>query len=253
MINAVLVQFRQIEPVYRKYPFIKTEEQVERVLKKADELKGIVIYSIVSDQLREWIRKRQHSLNIYAIDLLGPIIDKIRMQWNLVPLLKPGLFRRVEETSLQLAEAVDFTLKHDDGQGIRDIGRADLLIFGVSRTSKTPTSLYLACNYGLKVANIPIVLGIRPPEKVFRLKKPKFGFTISAERLSYIRRRRVKYVEGIDYSDLSYIREELSYSNRLFCELEGIEVIDVTHASIEEVANTIVESNRLRLKRKGVY
>ena len=126
-------------------------------------------------------------------------------------LFRPGLLRTVGEESIRVAEAIDFTLKHDDGQGIDDIGRADLILLGVSRTSKTPTSLYLSCNYSLKVANVPIVPEIPLPKKIFTLKRRKIGFTIAPEWLASIRMKRLKYAGPMDYTDLKRIRNELAH------------------------------------------
>jgi regulator of PEP synthase PpsR (kinase-PPPase family) len=197
-----------------------------------------------------WVRREKRTTDIYAIDLLGPILDRIRKQWDMIPLLEPGLLRGVGEESLRLAEAIDFTLKHDDGLGVETMQMADMLIMGVSRTSKTPTSLYLSCNYGLKVANVPIVLNARPPEKVFALPKvQKIGFTISPERLAFIRQKRIKHVAGMDYYlDAAQIRDELAYSRRMMNQIKGLEVIDVTFSSIEEVVGRIME---LRQERGG--
>jgi regulator of PEP synthase PpsR (kinase-PPPase family) len=243
VINAVLVQFEDIMPVFKKFPFIRTKEQIKVILKQAHEVKGVVIYSLVSRELRSWIRKEKRTMDIHAFDLLGPILDRIRKEWDLTPLLEPGLLRGIGEESLRLAEAIDFTLKHDDGLGQETLHMADLLIMGVSRTSKTPTSIYLSCNHGLKVANIPIVLDMRPPEKVFALHKvQKIGFTISPERLAFIRQKRMKNVDGMDYYlDISDIRNELAYSRRMMNQVKGLEVIDVTYSSIEEVVGRIME------------
>jgi regulator of PEP synthase PpsR (kinase-PPPase family) len=242
VINAVLVQFKDLVPVFKKFPFIRTKEQIKAILIQAHEVKGVVIYSLVSQQLRAWVRKEKRLMDIYALDLLGPILDRIRKQWDLTPLLEPGLLRGIGEESLRLAESIDFTLKHDDGQGVETLEKADLLILGVSRTSKTPTSIYLSCNEGLKVANVPLILDMRPPDKVFTLTKvQKIGFTISPERLAFIRQKRVKY-GGMDYYlDETKIRDELAYSRRIFNQIKGLELIDVTSSSIEEVASKIVE------------
>ncbi len=246
VINAVLVQFKDVKPVFKKFPYIKTKEQINAILDQAHAVQGIVIYSLVSQDLRAWIRREQREMDIYAIDLLGPIIDRIRKMWDLIPILEPGLLRGIGEESLRLAEAIDYTLRHDDGQGVETLGRADVIILGVSRTSKTPTSLYLSCNHGLKVANVPIILGVKPPDKIFTLKAPKIGFTIELERLAFIRRKRLKYAETGDYHDVSHIREELDYSERIFGRIPGLQVIDVTHSSIEDVANRIMEERQER-------
>jgi regulator of PEP synthase PpsR (kinase-PPPase family) len=253
VINAVLVQFKDIVPVFKKFPFIRTKEQIKAILDQAHEVKGVVIYSLVSQGLRAWIRKEKRTMDISAFDLLGPILDRIRKQWDLTPLLEPGLLRGIGEESLRLAEAIDFTLRHDDGLGQETLQMADLLIMGVSRTSKTPTSLYLSCNHGLKVANIPIVLDVRPPEKVFALPRiQKIGFTISPERLAFIRQKRMKNVEGMDYYlDISDIRNELAYSRRIMNQVKGLEVIDVTYSSIEEVVGRIMEIRQEEVSRKS--
>jgi hypothetical protein len=249
VINAVLVQFKDLVPVFKKFPFIRTKEQIKAILNQAHEVKGVVIYSLVSQELRACVRKEKRTMGIYAFDLLGPILDRIRKQWDLTPLLEPGLLRGIGEESLRLAESIDFTLKHDDGQGVETLEKADLLILGVSRTSKTPTSLYLSCNDGLKVANVPIILDIRPPDKVFKLSKiQKIGLTILPDRLAFIRQKRMKYGDVGYYIDETKIREELAYSRRIFNQIKMLEVIDVTYSSIEEVANKIIE---IRQERRG--
>jgi regulator of PEP synthase PpsR (kinase-PPPase family) len=249
VISAVLVQFKEIEPTFKKFPYIKTKEQINAILTQAEAVKGIVIYSLVSQELRAWIRREKRKMDIYTIDLLGPLLDRMRKLWNLNPLLSPGLLRGIGEESIRLAESIDFTLKHDDGQGIDTLDKADLIIIGVSRTSKTPTSLYLSCNNDLKVANVPIIQDIKPPNKVFTLKILKIGFTISPERLAFIRQKRLKYAGSIDYTDLTRIKKELEYSHRIFTQIKGLQIIDVTNSSIEEIANKIIEGKPEILNR----
>jgi hypothetical protein len=241
VIGAVLVQFEEINPVFKKYPYIQTKEQIETVLGRAQSSQGLVIYSLVSEELREWIKKEQRKFNVLAIDLLGPILERIQKLWKLIPVLRPGIFRGIEEESLKLAEAIDYTLKHDDGLGLETLDQADLLILGVSRTSKTPTSLYLSCNKGLKVANVPLILTVEPPPMIYSLPLKKVGLTIQPERLASLRRTRLKYAPSLDYTRLSYIRQELDYCHRIFDKIEGLEVIDVSNTSIEETARTILD------------
>jgi len=240
VISAVLVQFKQIKPIFKRFPYIKTKEQIESILARAERLEAIVIYSFVTRELSRWIVKRNRKNEVYAIDLLGPLLEQMGRRWNMIPAFRPGLLGSIGDESIRAAESVDFTLRHDDGQGIATLGRADLIIIGVSRTSKTPTSLYLSCNNNLKVANVPIILGIEPPKKLFTLKRRRIGLTIAPERLAFIRGKRLKYVEPTDYTDMRLIREELAYSDRIFNRIDGIDVIDVTNMSIEEVANQIV-------------
>ncbi len=244
MINAVLVQFKEIKPIFKKFPYIKTKEQIKAILTKAEEVQGIVIYSLVLQELRNWLRTEKRKINVYTIDLLGPIMDRIGRLWNLNPEFIPGLWRGIGEESIRLAESIDFTLKHDDGQGIETLEKADLILLGVSRTSKTPTSLYLSCNNNLKVANVPIILGMKLPNKVFKAKNQRIGFTISSERLAFIRQKRLKYTESSDYTDILQIRKELGYSHQIFSQIKGLQIIDVTNSSIEEIANKVIEGRR---------
>jgi hypothetical protein len=245
VISAVLIQFKEIEPVFKKFPYIKTKEQVQAILQQAEEAKGIVIYSLLSQEFRSYLRKETRKLNIFSIDIMGPLLGRIGRMWDLIPTFNPGRLKRVGEESIRLAESIEFTLKHDDGQGSDTIDDADLLLLGVSRTSKTPTSLYLSCNSNLKVANIPIILDIKPPDKVFSVNTiQKVGLTIAPERLAFIRERRMKYAGLTDYLDVVYIKKELEYSHRIFSRIKDIQVIDVTNSSIEEVANKIVENRQ---------
>jgi regulator of PEP synthase PpsR (kinase-PPPase family) len=234
VISAVLVQFKLVTPTFQRYPYIKTKEQIERVLARAEDLEAIVIYSLVSQELRTWIRTEQKKRDVYAIDVLGPLLERMGKLWNMIPDFRPGLLEGLGE------ESIDFTLKHDDGQGIETLGRADLIILGVSRTSKTPTSLYLSCNHSLKVANVPIIPNVQPPKKIFTLKRRKVGLTISSERLAFIRQKRLRYAGATDYTDMTSIRKELAHSHGIFKQIEGLEVVDVTNSSIEEIANNII-------------
>jgi len=241
VISAVLLQFKEVDPVFKKFPYIKTKEQIRTIIDQAEAAQGIVIYSLVSEELRVWIRRETRKVNLFAVDILGPHLESIAKMWNLIPTFIPGRRRRVSEESIRLAEAIDFTLKHDDGQGIDTIQDADIILFGVSRTSKTPTSLYLSCNFTLKVANVPLIDGIKPPEGIFDLTMQKVGLMIEPERLAFIREKRMKYAAARHYLDIAHIQRELEYSQKIFHQIPGIQIIDVTHSSIEEVANKIIE------------
>ena len=240
VINAVLVQFKKIEPVFRKFNFVKTEEQIEDILSEAEKLDAIVIYSLVSKKLRTWIRPQMRKKGLYRIDLLGPLLIRMERLWNMMPSFRPGLLTGLTEESLRLAEAIDYTLKHDDGQGLETLEEADIIILGISRTSKTPTSFYLSCNHELKVANIPIIKNVPLPENVFTFKKKKVGFTIAPKTAAMIRHKRFLYAGESDYADIEYIKEELIYSHKIFRQIKGLQVIDVSNASIEEVAEKII-------------
>lgn len=248
--SAVLAQFKEIEPVFKKIPYIKTREQIKAILEQAEAVKGIVVYSLVSQDLRSWMRREKRKVNISVIDVLGPLLDRFGRMWNLIPAFSPGLMKRVGEESIRLAESIDFTLRHDDGQGTDTLEHADIILIGVSRTSKTPTSLYLSCNNNMKVANIPVIEGMKPPENFFTLTVQKVGLTIAPERLAFIRERRLKYAGDTDYLDISHIKKEIEYSRRIFNEIENLQIIDVTNSSIEEVANKIIDSRQEDVSKK---
>jgi regulator of PEP synthase PpsR (kinase-PPPase family) len=240
VINAVLVQFTQIQPVFKKFSHVKTKKQIEDILAKAEELDAIVIYSIVSKELRSWIRPQMRKKGLHRIDLLGPLLVRMERLWNIIPAFRPGLLDGLTADSLRLAESIDYTLKHDDGQGLETLGEADIIILGISRTSKTPTSFYLSCNHGMKVANIPIIKDVPLPDEIFVLKKRKVGFTISPKKAAIIRQKRFLYNGETNYADVEYIREELLYSHKIFRKIKGLQVIDVTNSSIEEVVEKII-------------
>ncbi len=251
VISAVLVQFKQIKPIFKRFPYIKTKEQIETILARAEKLQAIVIYSLVSQKLRTWIYAEKRKRNVYNIDLLGPLLERVGRLWNMIPAFVPGLLKGLGEESFRLAESIDFTLKHDDGQGIETLRKADLIIIGVSRTSKTPTSLYLSCNNNVKVANVPIILDVQPPKKIFTLKRPKVGFTIAPQKLAFIRQKRLDYAGSTDYTDIASIRRELNYSHEIFGQINDLQVIDVTNSSIEEIARKVIEGARPALSHKS--
>ena len=240
VIKAALLQFKDIEPRYQRQPYIEHTAQIDDILQQAEQTDGVIIYSLVSRRLREYLKKCRKRKNVYAIDLLGPLLKRIERQWNVMPTQQPGLLDPVGEASLRLAEAIEFTLKHDDGLGMATLQDADLLILGVSRTSKTPTSLYLSCNSGLRVANFPILLDVEPPGPILRVNVRKVGFTIMPEKVARIRSRRNILKGPSDYTDIDVIRREITFSHRIFRRIPGLQIIDVTNRSIEEIADQII-------------
>lgn len=240
VITAALVQFKQIDPTFKRIPYIKTKDHIDHILARAEKLDAIVIYSLVSPELRDWISGQKRKTGLYTIDLLGPLLNRLARLWGMIPLLRPGLLDDSTAESLRLAESIDYTLKHDDGQCIETLGEADIIIIGVSRTSKTPTSLYLSCNHNLKVANVPIVKDVPPPKQLFTISKRKVGFKISPKQVAAIRRKRLLYTGKSDYADIESIREELLYSYKIFRRINDLQVIDVTNSSIEEIAGKII-------------
>lgn len=240
VIKAVLVQFPDIEPQMRRLPNVRTKNEITEILDRAEGVHGTVIYSLVSGELRDFIKREGKRRKLILFDLLGPLLGQMRRLFNLIPVSTPGLLAHVQEESLRIAQAIEFTLRHDDGLGVDTLDEADLIILGVSRSSKTPTSIYLACNHLRKVANIPIVPDGELPQQIYRTRVPKVGFTIDPERLAEIRKVRIKNLPG--YTDLRHILMEVERSREIFRRLPGIQILDVTYLSIEEIAGRIMES-----------
>jgi regulator of PEP synthase PpsR (kinase-PPPase family) len=242
--SAALAQFRQVEPIFKRFPNVRTEEQIKDILENAEKLEAFVIYSLASQEMRRFFRAEKKKKNVRAMDLLGPLLRRMVKIWNVVPIFRPGIFKGIDEESARLAESINFTLKHDDGQRIETLDEAELIILGISRTSKTPTSLYIACNYNLKVANFPIIEGEQPPKSILTLQCRKVGFTISPARVSSLRQERLRYLESTDYTEIESIRRELKYSQKIFRDIQGLKVLDVTNKSIEEIATEIMENGQ---------
>jgi regulator of PEP synthase PpsR (kinase-PPPase family) len=241
--RAALVQFhKRYETTFVRHAFLKTNKQLSRVIDIAEKQNGVVAYSVVHNSLRQWLDYERGRRSIPIVDILGPLLEEVGKRYGMKPVLDRALLRRVlGDASFSLAESIDYTLRHDDGMGWETLGKADIILMGVSRTSKTPTSLYISCNHNQKVANIPLVLGVKPPSKVFQLKQPHIvGLTISPDKLVLIRRRRFKDTVVGGYTDPYTITRELAYAQEIFSRIKRIRVIDVTDRPIEEAASMIM-------------
>jgi regulator of PEP synthase PpsR (kinase-PPPase family) len=221
---------------------VRTEKQLARVLKEVEQAPGIVLYTVVKKELVTEIERCCRELKVPCLHVLEPIMQVFESylgapQTPIIAgqhLLDAEYFGRID--------ALNFAMAHDDGQLPQDLNRADIIILGISRTSKTPTSIYLA-QRGYKTANLPLVPGIAPPAS---LSQPHTAFVVglvaSAERIAEIRRNRVQLIGDRnldDYVDRTQIAEEIQYSRRL-CARHGWPVIDVTRRSVEETAATII-------------
>jgi regulator of PEP synthase PpsR (kinase-PPPase family) len=242
MAKAAAVQYAQVRAVEHVHPLVRTHKQLERVLKEVEQAPGIVLYTVVKKELIEEIERRCRELNVPSLHVLKPIMQIFESylgapQTPIVAgqhLVDADYFRRID--------ALNFAMHHDDGQLPQDLNAADIILLGISRTSKTPTSIYLA-QRGYKTANLPLVPGIELPEA---LTRPHTAFVVglvaSAERIAEIRRNRVHLLADRnldDYVDRTQITNEIAYSRRL-CTKHGWPVIDVTRRSVEETAATII-------------
>jgi len=241
--RACLAQFENIETTEHLWNMIRAEEQAKAVIAAIKENPGFVLYTIVNDDIRNLLEEGCRRLQVPCIAILDPIIAELGAHLDAEIHAQPGRQHVMDAEYFARIEAMQFVLSHDDGQSTRDIDNADVVLLGVSRTSKTPTSIYLA-NRGIKTANIPIVPGVALPAEVFTANGPLIvGLTKDPKRLVEIRRQRLKLLdqdEETDYVDLEKVSNEINEARRLFTK-HNWPVINVSRKSIEETAATIIQ------------
>jgi len=242
VLQATLVQFGQKNIVVERFPKVLKKTQIREIVQRASKSKGLIAYTLVTPELRNEIVIQANQYNLPTVDLLGPLLTSLSNFLASPPEAKPGLLSELDHKYFKKIDAVGFAVKHDDGHRVRDLNEADLVITGVSRTSKTPLSIYLAYNKGLLVANIPLILGIAPPEELFKIDQSRIvGLTINPELLIKLRESRLAQLThpDIDYADPKHIVTELNYSHRIFQQNPTWPIIDITGKAIEEIANEI--------------
>jgi regulator of PEP synthase PpsR (kinase-PPPase family) len=243
VVKACLAQFDRVEAEQHFWPLIRTQKQLLGAVEGIRRHPGLVLYTLVDDGLSKAAEKHCQSLGVPAISILHPVLHLMSSYFGMQSLAEPGLQHKLNEEYFARMDAVDYALHHDDGQkSDRDLEQADVILVGVSRTSKTPTCIYLA-NRGVKAANVPYVPGIPFPDKVLELKKPLFvGLTATPERLIDIRRNRLQQLGELretDYLDTEHVHDEVKEARRFYGK-RGWPVIDVTRRSIEETAAEII-------------
>jgi regulator of PEP synthase PpsR (kinase-PPPase family) len=243
--RAVLAQFDDIHPIERFWPMVRTEKQLDRALDDLKEHPGPVFYTVIDSKLRARLEDRCRSMAIPCMAVLDPMLRGMAAFIGQAPRGIPGLQHKLDDAYFERIDAVDFALDYDDGQDLKGLSEADVILVGVSRTSKTPTCIFLA-RRGIKAANIPLALEVPFPEEVTAHKKPLFvGLTESPERLVHLRRTRLQAGEGDaryqdnSYLDLERVEDEIKMARRLFSK-HGWPVIDVTRRSVEETAAEIM-------------
>ncbi len=242
--RACLAQFDGIVPIERFWPMIRSEAQLDRAIDDIRENPGPVLYTLVDKKLRKKLEKVGQELHIPCMPVLDPLLRTMSSYLGLPRKGIPGLQHALDEAYFKRIDAVDFALQYDDGQDLDGLDDADVILVGVSRTSKTPTCIYLA-RRGVKAANIPLAPGIPFPEKLLQHKHPLFvGLTENPERLVHLRRTRLqageddKYLGDNAYLDIDKVEEETRAARKLFSK-QGWPVIDVTRRSVEETAAEI--------------
>jgi regulator of PEP synthase PpsR (kinase-PPPase family) len=244
--RACLSQFEGVEPHEHHWTLVRTTGHVDKVLASVSANPGVVMFTIVNDPLRRALEDGCRTLGVPCIPVLDPVIGTLASYLGLESRGEAGRQHVLDSEYFERIDAMTFALNHDDGQGLWNIHNADIILVGVSRTSKTPTSMYVA-NRGIKVANVPLVPGIAPPPELFEAAKSGgplvIGLTKTPERLIQLRRNRLRLLaqeDDTDYVHPETVREEVAAARRLFAE-NGWAVVDVTRRSIEETAAAILQ------------
>ena len=249
VVRAAASQFNSGSMEIRRVPNISDTDTLTEIVHQAVQNRFLIAYTLVVRELAVFLEEEAARAGVICVDILGPLITALRSVRDIEPKGEPGLLRKVDEMYYRRIEAVEFAVRYDDGKDPRGIGLADIVLVGVSRTSKTPLSMYLA-HKRIKVANVPLVPEVSPPNELFSVERGKvIGLTIRLEQLNHIRTERLKTLglQGqASYADPQRILEELEYSEQIMKRL-GCPVIDVTNRAVEETASKILEIYYRRL------
>ncbi|WP_240006325.1 pyruvate, water dikinase regulatory protein [Pseudaquidulcibacter saccharophilus] len=242
VLRAVAPLFEHVTALERSYYLVRSRRQLDKVLEEIESRPGVVLFTIASQELRLILEEKCKAWNIPCQSLLDSTLDLFSRHLGIVPKVQTGMKQTLDSNYFRRIEAMNYTMSHDDGQIVNEYDDADIVLVGISRTSKTPTSIYLA-NRGYKTANYPLVHGGPIPEVLLELKKPLVvGLKVSPDRLIAIRTNRLLSLNAeanTDYVSEDAVREEVIFANRLF-ERQGWPVIDVTRRSIEETAAAVL-------------
>ncbi|MCC7440761.1 MAG: kinase/pyrophosphorylase [Bdellovibrionales bacterium] len=243
-IKAAMAQFESQRVYYTRYKNVRTEAQIDAICDDASVKKDLIILTIVSPELRLYLADRATKLGVPSLDLLGPLLAGLSAYFKDEPVLMAGLLRNVNEKYFEKIDAMEYTIRHDDGKDLTGLENADLVILGISRTSKTPLSMYLS-HQGFRVANIPLISGFELPQEIFAIDQRKIvGLTIDPESLTTIRRSRLQRLgsdKGGDYADPQKVAYEIEYANDLFRKNRRWAVFNVTGKALEETASEIIK------------
>lgn len=251
--KAALAQFEGAEVIRHFWPMVRSQQHLDRIMADIAANPGLVFYTMVNAETRVRLVERCAALGLPVVPVLDAAIEALGGALGQDPKARPGRQHAMDEAYFARVEAIQFTIAHDDGVGWEDWEEADIVLAGVSRSSKTPTSIYLA-NRGFKVANIPIVVESPPPPLLFGLKRPLVvGLTTAPERLVQVRRNRLLSLNQAPetaYVDNERVNAEVQFARRMFAD-NGWPVIDVTRRSIEEAAAAIINLyNEFRAARE---
>lgn len=251
MIRAALVQYSDEDLHIVRCKNVRTEEQIESLVEDVYAQKGIIVFTMVSQQMSRKVVESANQKGIAAVDLMGPLLTALDHYFGHTSSgHTAGLLRAVDEQYFKRIEAIEYTVKHDDGKTSTHLDQADIVLVGISRTSKTPLSIFLS-HKGWKVANIPLVINTPLPEELFKIDQRRVvGLTIDPESLTRIRKKRLEKFgqdPGGEYANMAHIHAEIQYAGEIFKQNRRWPVFDVTDRALEETAAEIVRVVASRL------
>ncbi|MFB9760694.1 pyruvate, water dikinase regulatory protein [Ectobacillus funiculus] len=249
-VKAVAAQFNGGYVDIQHKSYVQRTEDIDDVITASKQSNSIIAYTIVIPFLKKYLDQRAREEGIIAIDLINPLMEAFAQTFQTDPKGEPGLMRKLDANYFQRVKAIEFAVKYDDGREPQGLKRADIVLIGISRTSKTPLSIYLA-HKGLNVANIPLVPEVAPPDELFELRRNVcVGLVTTPDKLNEIRRERLRSLgltAQANYANLDRILAELDYAEKIMKRL-GCPVIDVSNKAVEEAADLILAI----LKKRGV-
>ena len=244
MVEAAMVQFASYDPIYIRHKNILAEKQILAICEEAEATRDLIVFTIVSPQLRAFLIQTAREKQLPAVDLLGTLLLGLGNFFGHQPKMVAGLLHGINDDYFDRIDAMEYTIQHDDGRDLTELERADLVIVGISRTSKTPLSMYLSTK-GWKVANIPMITGYQIPKEVFAIDQTKVvGLTIDLDDLTMIRRARLErlgHERGGDYADPSKVQEEIDFANEIYRRNRRWPIFNVTGKALEETASEIIK------------
>jgi regulator of PEP synthase PpsR (kinase-PPPase family) len=252
--RAVAAQYANLTPVEHVYPLVRSQKQLDRVLAEIEEAPGIVLFTLLEKDLVERLEAKCQEINSPSLSIIGPVMQLFQAYLGASTIGRVGAQHMLNADYFRRIDALNYTMMHDDGQHVEGLEEADVVLVGVSRTSKTPTSVYLA-NRGIRTANVPLVPGIAIPHQLETLKKPLIvSLHAAPERLIQVRQNRLLSIGSgagnETYIDRQSVTEEVTYARRLSVKHDWVQ-LDVTRRSIEETAAAIMKlfADRQRLRQ----
>lgn len=251
--RAVAAQYSNVSPVEHVYPLVRSQKQLDRVLAEIEEAPGIVLFTLLEKDLVERLEAKCQEINIPSLSIIGPVMQLFQAYLGTETSRRVGAQHTLNAEYFKRIDALNYTMMHDDGQHVEGLEEADVVLVGVSRTSKTPTSIYLA-NRGVRTANVPLVPGIPIPHQLETLKNPLVvSLHATPERLIQVRQNRLLGIGKTDddtYIDRQAVTEEVAFARKLSAKFDWA-LLDVTRRSIEETAAAIMKLFADRQRQKA--